>query len=94
MYLPKTKQQEKLCMCKITCLVSTSDNQGLSNIKQLTNNSNEANQWCTIAMITIYHFTINAKEASQWSMSIYHQCNNINTRSNALANLSVALKTQ
>ena len=71
-------------------LVSTSYNQGLSDIKQLTNNIDEANQWCTIAMITIYHFTINAKEASQWSMAIYHQYNNINTRSNALANLSIA----
>ena len=71
-------------------LVSTSYNQGLYDIKQLTNDSNEANQWCTIAMITIYYFTINAKEASQWSMAIYHQCNN--TRSNALANHSIALK--
>ena len=67
MYLAETKQQEKLYMCKITCLVSTSCNQGLSDVKQLTNNSDEANQWCIIAMITIYHFTINAKEASQMS---------------------------
>ena len=73
-------------------LVSTSYNQELSDIKQLIDNIDEASQWCTIAMITIYHFIINAKEASQWAMAIYHQCNNTNIRSNALANLSIALK--
>ena len=55
-------------------LVSTSYNQGISDIRQLIDNIDEANQWCTIAMITIHHFTINAKEASQWAIMIYHQC--------------------
>ena len=41
-------------------LLSTSYNQGLYDIKQLTNDSNEANQWCIAAMITICYFTINA----------------------------------
>jgi hypothetical protein len=55
-------------------LVSTSYNQGLYDIKQLTNDSNEANQRCTIEMITICHFTTSAKEASQCAMAIYRQC--------------------
>jgi hypothetical protein len=45
-------------------LVSASYNQGLHENKQLTINIDEANQWCIIAMITIYHFTINDKETS------------------------------
>ena len=55
-------------------LVSASFNQGLSDIKQLIDNINEANQWCVIAIVTICHFTINAKETSQWAMTIYNQC--------------------
>jgi hypothetical protein len=43
-------------------LVSTSYNQGISYIKQLTDNIDEANQWCKIAIVTMCHFTTNAKE--------------------------------
>jgi hypothetical protein len=41
MYLPETKQQETIYM-QNHLLVSTSYNQGLSDIKQLTNNIDEA----------------------------------------------------
>jgi hypothetical protein len=41
-------------------LVSTSYNQGLSDIKKFIDNINEPNQWCTIEIIKICHFTINA----------------------------------
>jgi hypothetical protein len=38
------KATRKLYMSKITCLVSSSYNQGLSDVKQLKNNSDEENQ--------------------------------------------------
>ena len=62
MYMPRTKQKENKYM-QDHLLVSTSYNQGLSDIKQLTDNIDEANQWCKIEIVTMRHFTINAKES-------------------------------
>jgi hypothetical protein len=56
-------------------LVSTY-NQGLSDKKQLTDNIDEANQWCTIAIVTMRHFTINVKESFTMSKNVYHQYHN------------------
>ena len=52
MYLPGTKKQETIYLQDYS-LVRTSYNQGLSDIKQLTDNIDEANQWCTITIITM-----------------------------------------
>jgi len=59
MYLPRTKQQETI-YSQDHLLVSTSYNWRLSQIKQLTDNIDEENQSCIVAIITIRYFTINA----------------------------------
>ena len=69
MYLPGTKQQWTVYM-QDHLLGSTSYDQGLFDIKQLIDNIDEVNQWCTMAIVTMRHFTINAKESFTMSKNV------------------------